>query len=501
MPSTRAAVSPTAAHRSEGAAVLDPRRWLILGVIGVAQLMVVLDATIVNIALPSAQHALGFSDGNRQWIVTAYALAFGSLLLLGGRLSDVVGRRRIFVIGISGFAIASALGGAAGSFAVLVSARALQGAFGALLAPSALALLTTTFHDPRERGKSFAVFGGIAGAGGGVGLLLGGLLTEYLSWRWCLYVNLAFAVVAFVGALLLIPASRPAHRSTTDLVGIATSVVGLFLVVFGFSHADSAGWSAPITVGALVGGVVLLAVFVVVEQRVSHPLLPMRVPFDRVRGGSNLAVFFSGAGMFGLFLFMTYYLQGTLGYSPVKTGLAFLPFVAALSLAAALSTTVFMPRFGPKALIVGGQVLGGVCIAGLALVIGTHTAYASTLLPLLLGMAFGIGMVIAPGLDAGTLGVDSSDAGVASSLVNTSQQVGGSIGTALLNTLAATALSSYLGAHGRSASAIAHATVHSYVVAFWWSAGIFAFGALICALLMRGGRIELDPDASRMPGI
>jgi EmrB/QacA subfamily drug resistance transporter len=462
--------------------------------------MVVLDATIVNIALPSAQHALGFSDGNRQWIVTAYALAFGSLLLLGGRLSDVVGRRRIFVIGIAGFAIASAIGGAAGSFGVLVTARALQGGFGALLAPAALSLLTTTFHDPRERGKAFAVFGGIAGAGGGVGLLLGGLLTEYLSWRWCLYVNLAFAVVAFIGAMAFVPANRPESRPPLDLAGIGTSVAGLFLLVFGFSHAESAGWSAPATVASLIGGVVLLAVFVAAERRVTQPLLPMRVPVDRTRGGSNLAVFFSGAGMFGLFLFMTYYLQGTLGFSPVKTGLAFLPFVASLSVAAALSTTALMPRFGPKALIVTGLVIGCVGIAGLALIIGVHTSYL-TLLPFLVVMAFGIGMVVAPGLDAGTLGVDPQDAGVASSLVNTSQQVGGSIGTALLNTLAASALSTYVGSHGHSVVSLANATVHSYVVAFWWSAGIFALGAVVCAILMRGGRVELDPDAPRLPGV
>jgi EmrB/QacA subfamily drug resistance transporter len=499
--SSTTAASSSAVDRAPSGLALDPRRWLILGVIGIAQLMVVLDATIVNIALPSAQRALHFTDGNRQWIVTAYALAFGSLLLLGGRLSDVVGRRRIFVIGIAGFALASALGGAAGSFGVLVTARALQGAFGALLAPAALSLLTTTFHDPRERGKAFAVFGGIAGAGGGVGLLLGGLLTEYLSWRWCLYVNLAFAVVAFIGAIVLIPANRPTSRPKMDLPGIGTSVAGLFLLVFGFSHAESAGWSAPATIGSLVGGLVLLAIFVLAERRVAEPLLPMRVPVDRVRGGSNLAVFFSGAGMFGLFLFMTYYLQGTLGYSPVKTGLAFLPFVGSLSVAAALSTTVFMPRFGPKVLIVGGQAMSGIAVAGLALALGLHTSYATVLLPLLVVMAFGIGMVVAPGLDAGTLGVDPEDAGVASSLVNTSQQIGGSIGTALLNTIAATALSTYIGSHGHAASALAHATVHSYVVAFWWSAAIFAFGAAVCAILMRGGRIELDPDAPRVPGL
>ncbi|HVV31390.1 MAG TPA: MFS transporter [Mycobacteriales bacterium] len=494
---TATAVSSTASG-SPGGSALDPRRWWILAVLGVAQLMVVLDATIVNIALPSAQHALGFSDSNRQWIITAYALAFGSLLLLGGRLSDLVGRKLIFLIGVGGFAIASAIGGFADGFGVLVTARALQGAFGAMLAPAALSLLTTTFHEPSERGKAFAVFGGLAGAGGGVGLLLGGVLTEYLSWRWCLYVNLAFAAVAFAGGMVWLHANRASERPSLDVPGAITSAAGLFAIVYGFSHADTGGWANPVTITFLVAGVALLAGFVAIERTTTHPLLPMRVLWDRSRGGSNLAIFFSGAGMFGLFLFLTYYMQGTLGYSPVKTGLAFLPTVVAISTAAGIATTQLMHRVGPRPLIVAGQLLAALGLVLFAQV-GLHSGYVTGILPGSLCVGIGLGLVIAPGMDAGTLNVNPRDAGIASSLVNTSQQVGGSIGTALLNTIAASALTGYLADHGTSAGAVASATVHSYTTAFWWSALIFAIGAVVCGLLLRGGVVQHEGETVPVP--
>src|SRR5579872_949343 len=239
---------------TSGTAAASARRWWILGVVGLAQLMVVLDATIVNIALPSAQHDLGFSNTDRQWVVTAYSLAFGGLLLLGGRLSDLVGRRRMLIIGLIGFAAASALGGAATSFGVLVIGRGLQGAFGAMLAPAALSTLTTTFTDPAERGRAFGVYGAIAGGGGAVGLLLGGVLTEYLSWRWCLYVNLIFAAIAIAGALAYMRGTRPDHRPRMDWTGAVLASAGLFLIVFGFSHAEVAGWTAALTIGSLAVG-------------------------------------------------------------------------------------------------------------------------------------------------------------------------------------------------------------------------------------------------------
>src|SRR6266496_3715081 len=301
------------------------RRWLILVVVAIAQLMVVLDSTIVNIALPSAQRALGFPNGDRQWVVTAYALAFGSLLLVGGRLGDMFSRKWVFIAGLIGFAIASAIGGAAVSFLMLVAARALQGAFGAVLAPSALGTLVSTFREPLERGRGFGVFASFAAGGGAVGLILGGVLTQYLSWGWCVYGNLVFAGVAVAGALAFMRSSRPASRPRMDWPGAVLACAGLFLIVFGFSHAETAGWTAGLTIGSLVLGLLLLAGFVAAEQRSSHPLLPLHVILDRTRGGSYVAVGLSGIAIFGIFLFLTYYLQEVKGYSPVTSGLAFLP--------------------------------------------------------------------------------------------------------------------------------------------------------------------------------
>jgi EmrB/QacA subfamily drug resistance transporter len=462
------------------------KRWWILALLGVAQLMVVLDATIVNIALPSAQQALHFSNDARQWVVTGYALAFGSLLLLGGRVSDLFGRRRALAIGLAGFAVASAAGGAAPSFGVLVAARAVQGAFGALLAPAALSLLQTTFTDPGERRSAFAIYGGIAGAGGAIGLLLGGILTEYLSWRWCLYVNLLLAVPALIGALSLLHNQARETGARIDLPGALTSGAGLFALVYGLTKAQTDGWGAAVTLGFLAAAVVLLGLFAVLQRRSDHPLLPPRVVADRNRGGAYAAVLVVGAGMFGVFLFLTYYLQQTLGFSPVETGLAFLPMVAALSVAAGIAQTRILPRTGPRPLISLGMLIAGVGMAWLAQV-GVHSTYAANVLAPLLVMGLGIGLTMATAMNTATLGVKATDAGVASALVNTGQQIGGSIGTALLSTLAATAAAAHLG-HGPAAAA-----VQGYTTAFWWAAAIFAGGAVLCGLLLRGGVPEQAP--------
>jgi len=464
----------------------DPKRWLILAVVALAQLMVVLDATIVNIALPSAQQALHFSDIERQWVVTAYALAFGSLLLLGGRLTDIIGRKAIFITGLAGFAAASAAGGAAGSFGMLVAARACQGAFGALLAPAALSLLTTTFEGSKDRGKAFGVFGAIAGGGGAVGLLLGGLLTQYLTWRWCLYVNLFFAAIACGGAVVLLRQQRASHRPRLDLPGLVTEAGGMFCIVYGFSNAASDSWHAPATWGFLVAGVLLLTAFGYIETRVGQPLLPLRIVLDRNRAAAYLSVLVTGAGMFGIFLFLTYYLQETLGFSPVKTGVAFLPMVAAIIVTANLANIVLLPRTGPRWIVAPGMLLAAAGLVWLTR-IGVHSSYAINVLPPLLVSSAGLGMVMSPSMNTGTSGVAPSDAGVASAMVNTGQQVGGSIGTSLLNTMATGAATSYLASHlltdGRLAPALAQ--VHSYTVAFWWAAGIFAAGSVIAVLLFR----------------
>ena len=463
------------------------QRWWILGVVGLAQLMVVLDATIVNIALPSAQRDLGFSNADRQWVVTAYSLAFGGLLLLGGRLSDLVGRRRMLIIGLIGFAAASAVGGAASGFAVLVIGRGAQGAFGAMLAPAALSTLAVTFTDPGERGKAFGVYGAIAGAGGAVGLLLGGLLTEYLSWRWCLYVNVILAVIAVAGAVRLLAPQPRDPDVRIDWPGTVLVVGGLVSVVYGLSEAETQGWRAPTTLVLLAAGVVLLVMFVLVEQRAAHPLLPLRIVLNRFRGGALLAIGLSAIGVFGIFLFLTYYLQLTLNYSPVKSGLAFLPMIAAIVAASTISSGVLMPRVGPRPLISAGMLLAAGGLSLLAAQLGLRTSYVAWILPSLLLVGAGLGLVFGCALNAATYDTGAADAGVASAMVNTNQQVGGSIGTALLNTLAASALSSYVLAHGPGPLVLAQAAVHSYVVAFWVSAAILAGSAVICALVLPSG--------------
>src|SRR5258708_4817102 len=371
------------------------RRWLVLAVVSVAQLMVVLDSTIVNIALPSAQQALGFANSDRRWVVTGYGLAFGSLLLVGGRLGDMFSRKWVLIPGLVGFAVASAIGGAAVSFVMLVAARALQGAFGAILAPSALGTLVSTFRDPRDRGRAFAVFGSVAVAGGAVGLILGGVLTQYLSWRYTLYVNLIFAAIAVAGALAYIRSNRPANPPRMDWPGAVLACAGLFLIVFGFSHAETAGWTATLTLGSLILGFVLLAAFVAAEQRSSHPLLPLRVILDRTRGGSYVAVGITGIALFAIFLFLTFYLQQVKGYSPLTTGLLFLPMIAGILVASTLSSAVLLLRVGPRVLITAGMLLSAGGTAYLPQLTAT-SSYAGGVLPALLILVLRLGMIFAP---------------------------------------------------------------------------------------------------------
>jgi EmrB/QacA subfamily drug resistance transporter len=464
-------------------------------VIGLAQLMVVLDLTVMNIALPSAQRALGFTTVDRQWVVTAYTLAFGSLLLPGGRLADLAGRKVTFLTGLAGFAGVSAIGGASVSFAMLVTARACQGAFAALLVPSALSLLTTTFTGQKDRGRAFAVYGAIAGAGGAVGLLLGGALTEYLSWRWTLYVNLAFAGVAFTGGALLLKRQPSRVKPRLDVPGALLVSGAVFCLVYGFSNAATQHWATPSTYGFLAAGLALGAGFAAWQGRAAHPLLPPRVVLDRNRGGAYASMLIGTAGLFGIFLFLTYYLQQTLGYSPLVTGFAFLPMSAGLIAAANLSTISLMPRFGPKPLIASGMLAASAGTAWLAQ-LGSHTGYTTGVLgPLILAGA-GVGMVIAPAINTGTFGVAPQDAGAASATVTVGQMLGGSVGTSLLNTIFASAVTAYLTAHLAAARLIGRpaltglALAHGYDTAFWWTAGIFAFGAVTAGALLRPGPLS-----------
>jgi EmrB/QacA subfamily drug resistance transporter len=456
-------------------------------IIALAQLMVVLDATIVNIALPSAQRALGMSDGNRQWVITAYTLAFGGLLLLGGRIADLVGRKRTFIFGLIGFAAASALGGAATSSGMLFGARALQGAFAAVLAPSALSLLTTTFTDPKERGKAFGIYGALAGSGSAIGFIAGGLLTEYLNWRWCLYVNIPIAVIAVFGAFALLN-DRPGNRDARlDVPGALLGCGGLVAIVYGFSEAEPRGWTDPLVLTLFAVGVVLLTTFVWWQTRAPSPLLPLHIVKDRNRAGCFLTMALAVIGMFGMFLFLTYYLQVILGYSPVKTGMAFLPLTAAIVIGSTQISARLMNHVAPRMLMVPGTILA----AGGMLVftqLSVDSTYASELLPGLLLMGLGMGLIFMPVFATATAGVAPQDSGVTSATVNTSQQVGGSIGTALLNTIATTSSTAYIAAHLRDPAQKAliakEGVVHGYTVAIWWAVGIMLLAGLVAGLMV-----------------
>jgi len=481
-----AAGSPTRAASTTGS--VDPRRWLALAVIAIAQLMVVLDATVVNIALPSAQHALNISDADRQWIVTAYTLTFGGLLLLGGRVADYMGRKRAFLIGLIGFAGASALGGAATNEAMLFAARGLQGVFGALLAPAALSLLTVTFTETRERAKAFGVFGAISGGGAAIGLISGGLLTEYLNWRWCLFVNVPVAVIALIAALPILRESKADGNTRYDIGGAILSTAGLGALVYGFTNAAKAGvgWGATSTILFLGGAVVLLAAFVILETRTRNPLLPMRIILDRNRGGSYLTSILLGSGMLGMFLFMTFYLQQTMHYSALKAGIAYLPFSGGIIVSAML-TAQLLPRFGPRVLMTSGAVLATAAMVWLTR-LDLNSSYVTGILPAFIVMSIGMGMVFVPLSNTALTGVANHDAGVASALVNTTQQMGGSLGTALLNTIFTTAFASYLATNGASPLSQAHGAIHGYNVAFTVSAILMAASAVVVVLFVRNKR-------------
>ncbi len=469
---------------------LDPKRFRALAIIAVAQLMVVLDASVVIIALPSAQRALHISAANRQWMLTAYTLSFAGLLLLGGRIADYFGRKRMFVISLIGFAGASALGGLAQDSAMLFGARALQGAFAAVMAPAALSLLTVAFTEPKERARAFAVYGGIAGAGAAIGLILGGVLTEFASWRWTLLINVPIAIVAAVAAFRYVSESRASANHGYDLPGAATVTGGLLALVYGFTKAGTDGWGSSTTVALFAIAAVLLVAFVVIEQRAAHPLLPLRVVLDRNRGGSFLASLLVGTAMLGTFLSLTYYFQGTLHYSALKTGFAFVPFSLGI-ISGATAASRLLPRFGPRALLTGGLLLA---TAGLVLfsTLDVHSAYVSTVLPAELIVSLGMGLSFVAMSSTALLGVSPEDAGVASALVNSTQQTGSSMGAALINTIATSAAVSYVASHGTSPEALTAGAIHGYTTAFTFSAIVLAVAAAAAFTLIRRARPSTD---------
>ncbi|MFE7109232.1 MFS transporter [Streptomyces sp. NPDC057575] len=478
----------------------DPSRWKALAFIALAQLMVVLDATIVNIALPHAQTALGISDANKQWVITAYALAFGGLLLFGGRIADLWGRKRTFVVGLIGFALASALGGAAQNQGMLFGSRALQGVFGALLAPAALSLLAVMFTDAKERAKAFGIYGAIAGGGGAVGLILGGFLTQALNWRWTFFVNIPFAVIAAAGAYFVIrePAGSR-NRSSLDIPGVVLSALGLVSLVYGFTRAESAGWSDGLTIGMFVASAVLLLSFVLTEARVKSPLLPLRVLLDRNRGGVYLSLGLAIIAMFGLFLFLTYYLQVVKGYSPIRTGFAFLPMIAGMITGSTQIGARLMIRVPARKLMGPGFLTAAVGMLLLTqLEIGT--SYAGLILPAQLLLGLGMGTAFMPAMSLATHGVEPRDSGVASAMVNTSQQVGGAIGTALLNTIAASAATAYATSHAALGATDPEllklqSMVHGFTGAIWWAVGILVVASAIALTFINAGRPSAGPAA------
>jgi EmrB/QacA subfamily drug resistance transporter len=490
-PARQEPVRQATVHRSPAAhrPAPDAHRWLALVFIALAQLMIALDATIMSIALPTVQADLDFSDTDRQWVITAYTLAFGGLLLLGGRIADRIGRTRAFVIGLLGFAAASAAGALAANLAVLTLARAAQGAFGALLAPTVLSLLAVTFTEPQERGRAFAIFGAIAGGGGAAGLVLGGLLTEHVGWRACLSVNVPIALVAAFGAWWLRGAARTGGAGRLDLPGAALSATGLAAVVAGCTRAAAQGWGSALVVGLLAGGAALLALFGLWEARAAHPLLPLRILADRNRVGAYLSVTFAVAGMLGLFLFLTYYLQSVLRYSPVTAGLAVLPLSGAVVLSSQVVAGRLLPRVAPRLLIVPGLLA-----AAAAMVLFTRltpaSGYLTAILPGEVLLGLGMGCVFTPAISTATSHVPPRDAGVAAAVVNAAQQIGGSLGVAVLNTVASAATLAALGHRaGGAVGPAVHtaALVHGYTTAAGWAAVLFAAGAAFAAVLVSAG--------------
>jgi EmrB/QacA subfamily drug resistance transporter len=477
------------------------RKIWALVVIAVAQLMIVLDTSVIIVALPSAQRALHISTLDRQWVLSGYTLVFGTLLLLGGRLADYLGRRRMLQIGLLGFAAASALGGLAQTSSMLFGARALQGAFAALMAPASLSLLTVTFTEARERARAFGVYSAVAGGGIAIGLVLGGTLTDLASWRWTLLINVPIALVAAVAVRRVLPESRVESRGSYDLRGAALVTAGMFLLVYGFTTAGTDGWSSKVTVGLLAGAVVALVAFVATELTATHPLLPLRVVLDRHRAGAFLTSFFVGIAMLGTFLFLTYFLQATQHYSALKTGFAFLPMSGGIVFGAAVASQL-LPRVGPRNLMLAGLALttGG-------LLLFTRLAVASTfvsgVLPAEIVTSLGMALTFVPMSSTALLGVDEADAGVASALVNATQQVGGSLGIALLNTVASSVAAGYMALHARGLGAAAAsrlipvATVHGYTRAFEVSAVMIVIAFVLTAALLRGTprEAQMEPVA------
>lgn len=493
MSTTAAENVPTVDAPAPPAVEPDPRRWKALLVIAIAQLMVVLDASIVNIALPSIQLDLGISDADRQWVVTAYTLAFGGLLLLGGRIADFQGRKRMFIVGLAGFAAASFLGGISQSAEMLYGARALQGVMAALLAPAALSLISVTFTDSKERAKAFGVFGAISGGGAAIGLVAGGILTQFFSWHWTLLVNVPIAIIAVVLAIPYVKESRATGDTKYDIPGAIVGTAGLLSLVYGITQANAQGWSGTTTLTFMGLGLALLAAFLFIESRSTHPLLPLRIIENRNRGGAYLAQFLVGVGLFAMFLFLTFFFQGILGYTPLQAGLLFLPFSAGVILSAGMASQL-LPRFGPRWVTTGGFLLA---VPGMLLLtrLTPETAYVTGILPALIIISLGMGLIFVPLSAVSLFAIGNHDAGVASAVLNTSGQIGGSIGIAFLNTIATSATAAYLVSNGLE-QPTPDALVAGFTRGFAWGAAILAVAGVIWAVMVTMSKKDMAANDS-----
>jgi EmrB/QacA subfamily drug resistance transporter len=466
--------------------------WLVLVLICIAQFMVVLDATIVNVALPSIQKDIGLSEGNLQWIVNAYTLVFGGFLLLGGRAGDLLGRKRVFLVGLVIFTAASLLNGLAVNSGMLIGFRAVQGLGAALISPAALSIISTTFAEGRERARALGVWAAIAIGGSAVGLVLGGWLTQSFSWRWIFFVNVPVGIAAFFLSLRLVPESRDEelHRSF-DVAGAVTATGGLMALVYAMVSADSSGWTSTKVISFFVVSAVLLASFLVIESRSASPLVRLSIFRVRSLATANLSMFFAASGIFAMFFFNTLYIQRVLGYHPLKAGLAFLPFTGGIMISAGLAST-FAPRVGVRLVAAIGLI---VSILGMLLLVRltVNGSYLPDVLPSILLTSLGMGAVFMPLTLIATTGLDDDDQGLASGLFNTSQQVGGSVGLAILSTVAASATNAF---HGTETAAL----VHGFHYAFAGAAGLLAIALVVFLALLRERDVaRIMAEASAAP--